>query len=300
MALQQAGNVKYFGWHLKIACRVDMVDELQQQARMMERELEDWRMTVRERRDNFYELNNYTTLQLLSLRETLGALKDPVNGSTNLINPSVLALLQSITPNVTVTDVVFHVTQVLSECRGTAVGGVSLSVNLTGSPEPVLTIASPNQPSELKDGLKSVDKQASSAATHPVLTLKELDEKQKAIYFRMVDYVGFCEQLVLKALQECDDVYLIEIWCTDHETEFEDSEVEKGEEVVEGVASSEESDSDQDLVIYEDVNAESRYLSLKELGIVLEQLSHALPCESNYRIMYCLRGGGIFYGCLAY
>ncbi len=265
IALQQAGNVKYSGWCLKFPCKVDMVDELQQQARIMEGELKDWKKTVRESRDKFYELNNYTTLQLLSLREALGKLKDSDHGP---VDPTVLALLQSITPEVTasdVRDVVIQVTKYLSEYRGIAESGeglehrscsptaqihptVEFSVNVTGAPEPALTVASPNQPSLLKDILTPIDKQASSTDSHPALTVKDLNEEQKSIYDNMVGFNGFPPQLVLKALHECDDTYEVENWCTEHEAEMaemeEGEEEEEEEEVVKEDASSEGTESD--------------------------------------------------------
>lgn len=75
MALQQAGIIKYTGWVLTFSCLPDRFEKLQALARDMENELQKWKDEIKEARERFYELNNYTVLQLLSLRSELGKLK---------------------------------------------------------------------------------------------------------------------------------------------------------------------------------------------------------------------------------
>lgn len=69
----------------------------------MEKELQTWENEVKHNREEFYELNYYTTPQLLSLRSELGKLKSPVYGIRE-VRPSVLALLHSISPEISAAD----------------------------------------------------------------------------------------------------------------------------------------------------------------------------------------------------
>ena len=117
--LQKFGNVKYIGWILQVPCSADsefqneVVCHLQAQAREMETELSDWKEKVKQIRDRFYELNYYTTFQLLTLRRELGALKN--SKETSVISPNVLALLQSISLDVTSDVVCDAVKQIITQ-----------------------------------------------------------------------------------------------------------------------------------------------------------------------------------------
>ena len=94
--------MKYTGWTLNFHCAVDMVETLQQQAKDMEEELQTWEEEVRRARKEYYELNYYTTLQLLTLRQELGKLKISEQPRAHTqINPQVLALLESISTEIT-------------------------------------------------------------------------------------------------------------------------------------------------------------------------------------------------------
>ena len=117
--LQKFGNVKYIGWILQVPCSADskfqneVVRQLQVQAREMETELFNWKEKVKQTRDRFYELNYYTTFQLLTLRRELGALKN--SQETSVISPNVLALLQSISLDITSDVVCDAVKQIMTQ-----------------------------------------------------------------------------------------------------------------------------------------------------------------------------------------
>ena len=106
ITLQQEGNVDYMKWNLEVPCSTDrkVISELQDKPKSMELELERWRDEVKQNRCRFYELNYYTTLQLLTLRRELGKLKECKEEPT--ISADVLALLQSISMEITSTEVV--------------------------------------------------------------------------------------------------------------------------------------------------------------------------------------------------
>ena len=91
--LQCEGHVKYIGWHRWFPCSSKCLsDELHQLAGEMKDDLIKWKEEVTKQRQQFYELNNYTTLQLLHLRQEL------CNASA--FSSKVLVLLSSISPQV--------------------------------------------------------------------------------------------------------------------------------------------------------------------------------------------------------
>ncbi len=80
----------------------------------MEDELSEWKKMVKERRHDFYELNYFSTLQLLTLRKELGTIKNSERIRA-VVPPNVIALLQSISSQITsdlVCDVVHGVASV--------------------------------------------------------------------------------------------------------------------------------------------------------------------------------------------
>jgi hypothetical protein len=107
--LQCEGHVKYIGWHRWYPCSKKHInDELQHLAEEMKDDLIMWKEEVAKQRQQFYELNNYTNLQLLYLRQELK--------SASALSSEVLDLLSSISPQVlqcNVTEVVQSVTSSL-------------------------------------------------------------------------------------------------------------------------------------------------------------------------------------------
>lgn len=107
LSLQRHGNDQYMDWQMKCQCRTpDIVDQLQTMASGMETDLGKWKDEVQDTRGKFYQLNYFTTQQLLQLRRELGRFKDPSNRGT--IKPQVMALLQSISRDITSDVVIGH------------------------------------------------------------------------------------------------------------------------------------------------------------------------------------------------
>ena len=102
MVLQQVGNVKYIGWYITVLCSPELIPELRKLHSLMQRELEEWRRAVRHSREYHYELNYFTTPQLLTLRQALG---HSATSSSHSINSQVLALLHSISPHISIQSV---------------------------------------------------------------------------------------------------------------------------------------------------------------------------------------------------
>ena len=236
--------MKYNGWVLSFRCAGDMVDELQQQAKDMEKELQTWEDEVRQARKEYYELNYYTTLQLLTLRQELGRLKTSEQPRAHSqINPQVLALLESISTEITspyVWDVVKSVTSV--QQRGEVnvfaaqqhTSAEMFAPSTAGPTFQMVSSVQPVQPSLADDILASADMQASASASRarlqqPKLTHDQLTERQREIFdnFMNCDYP---ERLILVALEKFgEDQHEAENWIIENASQCDLSDDEGGE-----------------------------------------------------------------------
>lgn len=147
LELQQKGNVKYTGWILTFHCRVDMVNALQQQAKDMEKELQIWEEEVQQVRNKYYELNYYTTLQLLALCKELGRLKTfSQSHFCTEISPHILALLESISAEMS-SPYIWEAVTGRQQTEEAAIFFTHTFSNRTTSPTlKVLQNVQPNQP----------------------------------------------------------------------------------------------------------------------------------------------------------
>ena len=232
--LQQVGNVQYIGWKLQVPCSSNaaIVGVLQEQAKVMEEELEKWKEIVKETRGEYYELNHYTTLQLLTLREKLGTIK---NSETCVeVTPDVLALLQSISSKVSaqsVTDAVSRAVNILPD-KGEEISQNSgrdttffESVPCENRAQPTTTLASP--PSALGNPLDSIK---------PNLVEGDLSDEQRAIMAQIISRLYCSKYLVLRAFEVCsqeqNDQYDFYEWCENHLhlDHFDDDEADTYEE----------------------------------------------------------------------
>lgn len=238
ITLQQVGNVKYTGWVLLVPCSTKrkVIDDLQKRAKLMEVELFNWRRSVKLTRGNFYELNYFSTLQLLTLRRDLGKIKNP--NSPAVITPDVIALLQSISSQITPSVVSKAVRQVSSE-------GLQSLAESNKQPQ-----ASPEDVEDISDNVMfdiqpSVSQKTAKAKVETSLTESQLTQNQKEILINLVESMDYPKSLVLKAFEELSgkdhDKYDYQRWCNDNMDQFlEDDESEEGD------FADEESDSDDD------------------------------------------------------
>lgn len=251
LTLQQVGNVNYTGWVLQVGCSTDrqVIDELQSQASDMEDELSQWEDDVKSRRECFYELNYYTTLQLLALRRELGRLKDPSKAVS--ISPEVLALLQSISTQVDPTHVINAVNQVL------------LDAKIESEPESIPAMESSSTEVEETDDavetsftgreLEDMDtpdpEEKSNAKQEQMFSEDDLDEEQKG-YITTISFRMDCSrQLVLKAFEVLGkDLTRIdyEKWCAEKmdEYSFDDKEASSNQDSESDSASADDALSD--------------------------------------------------------
>lgn len=229
IALQQVGNVKYTGWILQVPCsrNEEIISALQKQASTMEKELSEWKETVQLARQEFYELNYYTTVQLLTLRRELS-----VEGITSDIAPSVLFLLQSISSEVT------------SNRIHDVVNNVVTSASTSFNHEPAIhaedgdsTSLQPSGASLVAAALPETSSDFQAVNNMPKLAENELTDDQQDILEFVTRALNCSKLLVLKAFEECQgremDRYDYRDWCNDKLEEYkyeEESEVSSSEE----------------------------------------------------------------------
>ncbi len=213
IALQQAGNIKYTGWVLQLQCKVNMVPDLQSLAKEMELELCEWIDSVKRARDEFYELNYFTTKQLLILRKELGRFKrNPDPDVCHQRPTTVLALLHSISPAIDELPEVIQevVCESLHELSNSAIPCDSMSG--LGQPSHTSDICSQSLAADI---LASVDTGVS--IPQPSVSAECLSIKQKDLLVEMTNY-GFTEDLVMMAFEECgENEHKIWDWCEENE-----------------------------------------------------------------------------------
>ena len=287
MALQQYGSGDYIGWEMKFPCALpNVVEELQKVASKMEDDLEKWKQEIQEKRDEFYELNYYTTQQLLLLREELGRLKEP---GEDQVKPHAMALLQSISREVSADAMkryVQEVTTILEQQGAMTSTGVKTerkkvnnpvnsSSQLSGqeaAPEPAPPLAA-EASSALMTGLLESEGAKTSAPLAQTQE-NELTIDQRAILVNLQESFGFHRQLILLAFERCDnpgDKNEVSRWCLVNQNNFkygdEEEEEEEEEEPMEedeeetqektSMHSGKEDDGEGDAVTIMEVTADS-------------------------------------------
>ena len=244
--LQRVGNVKYTGWRLQVPCGLStVVPMLHDQAKVMEHELANWKEEVTQKRGDFYELNYFTTLQLLTLRRELGVIKSKPNSGPGVVTPGVLALLESISTQVTAPHVHAIVQNVISDGIRAATSAPSVSAQdgvIIVSP----SLSSPavlgggasssgsggpsrqHEPSLAQELLSSAEVQTASGAEDmkvditiekPKISEDELSQEQRGMMQDLINQFDFPSQLVLKAFEVCKEnatKYDLGNWCNDN------------------------------------------------------------------------------------
>ncbi len=193
---------------------------LQDYIRALDRQLIAWKQSVDNARGKYYELNYFTTIQLLQLRKELGMLTQP--NATHIVKPNMLMLLKSISPQVDSRVVV----------------GSMLATQAT-QPEPMdyegeveaittaTAIATTTDVEVMKSSLAFEKEDPQQSISSPSATLglpslmyEDLTEHQQEVYAHCVDFFGYFKRHVLRAFKECGKEatkYDIELWCVSNE-----------------------------------------------------------------------------------
>ena len=248
LTLQQVGNVKYTGWVLQVPCSTNrqIISTLQTQAKTMEDELHQWKDLVGSRRAQFYELNYFNTMQLLTLRRELGKIKDDVGIK---VSPEVLALLHSIS------------TQISPEEVSDAVGLTAAQLMSLDLPEVVENVSNLVEPSVIPETgttghlSKAVQSpKASFDRNLPTLVEKDLTEKQQEMMANISSRLNCSNQLVLMGIEKLQgireiDQYDLQRWCVNNlklDDSKDESEDESSDEDSDGRLSDSDASADED------------------------------------------------------
>ena len=280
MALQQYGSGDYIGWEMTFPCALpNIVEQLQNVASKMENDLDNWKKEIEGKRDEFYELNYYTTQQLLLLREELGRLKEP---GEDQVKPHAMALLQSISREASADVMKRYVQQVaniLEQQRASSSTTekavkkkvqepVSSFSQLIGQETVAAPVSSPSPSAEaltLADLLKSEG--AKTSAPLAQTQEHELNNDKKAILVNLEEMFEFHRQLILLAFERCDnpvDQNEVCRWCFENQDEYK-YEVEEDEEPMEEEEDTQDINSDKDMDLRERVAVDEHHPVVKRL-----------------------------------
>ena len=246
MDLQSVGNVKYSDWALTVPCALlqqgaeghsklalvpenDLVPWLQKTAREMEQELKIWLTDIANARKKFYELNYYTTLQLVTLRRELGTVKSTPHAAVT--NPDVLTLLHSVSSHVTF-DLVKEVLipkQPLEEAADTELPANTDAHRVTVPDECI-------QPTVSETPVHSADTSMMEVSVKETsLSEDDLNIGQQEILANVMRSLKYgSSKVVLMAFKECGDDadrYAIEDWCVENADNYDFDEVMDTEDV---------------------------------------------------------------------
>ena len=232
LQLQKVGKIRYIGWKMEFCCQKLLIEELQRQAKEMEKELDRWNKEVALARKQFYELNHYTTHQLLVLRRELGKLKSSEAAAHSLNWGQVMALLGSISTVIPCAALANVVQQIVKE-----------SVNKAFFYAPCETVSLYQVDQSLSDVQSTVTKvKRLPNLSGEILSEKDLSAEQRAYYTRIVEKFDYSKTTALQAIAEVNggDWNDIVIWLKRNGQiwekavqEAEDTEDDEGVEEVE-------------------------------------------------------------------
>ncbi len=232
LELQRAGDVTYSNATFEFKCvkgnEFNVVEAKLRVATLqdyiintLERDIIAWKRIVESAREKHYELNYFTTLQLLQLRKELGILSK--TGTNHKVEPNVLMLLKSVSPQVS-SRVVIDSLQAVAQHPETMDGEggeeaipVANKVSANSENKAIqLDCTLPITNLSIPEVLPSVK------LLMPTLTFEVLNNSQKSTYTTLVDGMNYSKAHVLKAFQECQDgdYFAIETWCDTNEDLF--------------------------------------------------------------------------------
>ena len=275
--LQKAGNVTYSGWKVSFDCATyivaysgeeevlkiqkesaeQRVKELEVYAKKMEEDLYLWRKEVKKSRSRHYELNYYTTLQLLRLRKELGLVHQ---NPTKVVDPQILALLESISPKVTsikVQNVISNLEKELLDLR-LLIPNESFQIEPADVEDPG---DAPIKNADLCTALPTaVEVPPITPNEKPQLSESDLTDSQKKILTDLVEYKYYSKLLVLKAFEQLppsSNLYDIQDWCDEFESMHDLENEEEGLDQESMTSNNDSSDSEVERIDVFDKKSQS-------------------------------------------
>lgn len=219
LSLQHAGNVKYFGWKMHFPCSAPIIDELQAVVKGMQNDMQRWKDDVKESRKEFYELNNFTTTQLVLLRRELGKLKVDCKAP---ISPRVMLLLQSISTELSNDAVKETMANLFMEMplNETGLKSNGLDEHFKEKDAHNCTDQSLVHHISIKMLPEERIKHTKQDAKHVHSMDTTKCEKESEIYIMLTNLYGFDSSLALEAIDKCgEDQYTALEWCNQHKLE---------------------------------------------------------------------------------
>ncbi|XP_064403130.1 E3 ubiquitin-protein ligase RNF213-like isoform X2 [Halichondria panicea] len=242
--LQKAGEVTYTDVSLTFRCAVFIANQpgdddvqfneakakitLQNYIRALDRQLIAWKDSVNNARGKYYELNYFTTIQLLQLRKELGMLTQ--SNATHIVKPNVLMLLKSISPQVdsrVVVDAMQASTHATQPEPMDYDGEMEAITTATAITTPTDVEVMESSPAFEKQDPQQFISSPSAALKLPSLMYENLTEHQQETYTHCVNFFGYSKRHVLRAFKECGKeatIYDIEPWCVSNEDITPDEE----------------------------------------------------------------------------
>lgn len=238
---------------MNFSCNLVLVGDLQGHAKDMEVKLKRWNEEVSKARKQFYELNYFTTRQLLVLRNELGVLK---NSSQSRQWGQVMALLRSLS-NTYISP--FKLLKVISDVEkqyfpdesrilGTEQAERVRVVHPTGA----MSLPALPPIDQLAQGA-IVDATAKETQSQPSLpcsglTEEQLSMEQKQHFTKMCDKLKYSKRTALKAIEanRDGDWNDIDNWLVENAAEYEAAfQKTQAEEVRKELESFDDEESDQ-------------------------------------------------------
>ena len=214
---QRSGNIMYLGWTMDVVCGPDLAGVLAAQAQTMELKLTDWIDEVKQTRKQYYELNYFTTPQLVILRRELGKLKSlRFHASISAVSPMVLNLLQRVSVDISKETIVKVVKEAVLLPSG---NNFSSAVSTHDLKSVGLFTAKQENAPEKRLSMKKKSK----ALAHGSIADKLSSEKMEIMMY-IVDRLGYPQELVLKAFEECKvdaNKYDIQNWCMENAEKYQ-------------------------------------------------------------------------------
>ncbi len=237
----------------------------------LERDMIIWKQNVESAREKYYELNYFTTLQLLQLRKELGILSQ--TGTNHKVDRNVLMLLKSVSPQVSsrmVKDSLQAAVQP-EPMGGEETIPIADNVSATSENKDSLPAAGQPEPMGGEEAIPVADNVSANSAIQldctlpiaiseplpslmPTLIFEDLNELQKSIYTTLIE-MNYSKGHVLRAFQECQNVeyFAIETWCDTNEDLFYERDVDEDQIVAVTVEiyNPEESDDEATVPVHE-------------------------------------------------
>ena len=278
------GHVKYRAFESTFSLHSDgIIDQLQERAKQMETDLDEWRRNVEKLRSQYYHMNNFTTRQLSLICQELSTLHTISHRS---VNPWFITLMQSVCPTLDadrLATAAVMVAEEREEVKKSAFFGIGSSDSTLPSEESI-------GDTEPQDSVNE-DVSLQRMYNQQTLTIDDLNETQLELLQELLA-CEFSEKLILTALTEkgssFDDLY-------DYCITFSSKDVEPDSEK----ASPDEPDVSAQESQPTEVPLNENHPLVREMieaGFDLElaiEAAEVCNCNSEQMFDYCLEKGSI-------